>query len=63
VLQFPFFRDTELIEQAKRNAAWLIETGNEVELEARKLFPNGVLIEKRDRLVSALINPPQKGQF
>lgn len=26
----------------------IIETGNEVELEARKLYPTGVLIEKRD---------------
>lgn len=26
----------------------IIETGNEVELEARKLFPGGVLIEGRD---------------
>ena len=27
----------------------IMETGNEVELVARKLFPSGVLIERRDK--------------
>jgi len=32
----------------------IIETGNEVELHARRLFPDGVLIEGRDRHAQAL---------